>query len=251
MMPAMSRLTQFFKYPLLLSLALLGPVFTLPVLGASATAAVAVVDDLGNHLRLAVPAQRIVSLSPHLTENVFAVGAGAQLVGVTRYSDYPEAARAITRVGDYQAINVEQILSLQPDLILAWVDGGNQRALQRLATMGIPIYWSRPVALGSIGRELSNLARLTGQQTTGQAAAEAFMQGLEQLQPAQLEPPVSVFYQVWDQPLQTLNKDSLIGTLIEHCGGRNIFAQAPAVVAQVAIETVILADPEVILGSHF
>lgn len=213
-------------------------------------AQVSVQDDTGQRVTLDRPAQRVISLAPHLTENMFFVGGGNRLVGVSQYSDYPDDALAIDRVGDFQSINLEAILALQPDLILAWVDGGNRRTLNRLAQMGIPIYWSRPVAIESIALELNNLATLTGLQTQAAPDIERFSADLAQLQPSARATPIRVFYQVWDKPLQTLNNNSLIGHLITRCGGQNVFAQAPAVVAQVDIESVLLRNPEVVLGSH-
>ncbi|BFM06506.1 cobalamin-binding protein [Halioxenophilus aromaticivorans] len=209
-----------------------------------------VTDDLGRIVTLGQPAKRVVSLAPHLTENVFAIGAGGTLVGVSQYSDYPAAAQKITQVGDYQSINVEQVIALQPDVILAWVDGGNQQALNHLAGMGIPIYWSRPATIPAIAKELSRLGVLTGHQKQAAQVVDDFNHRLQTLQNSAHNSPVSVFYQVWAKPLQTLNNNSLIGAVITLCGGRNVFGDAPAVVAQVDREAVLLANPEVILGTH-
>lgn len=209
-----------------------------------------VTDDSGRAVTLEKPAQRIISLAPHLTENMFTIGAGDRIVGVSQYSDYPAAAANIVRVGDYQAINIEKILSLQPDLILAWSDGGNDRSLGRLADLGIPIYWSRPVTIDSIAGELRNLAVLTGRESYAKAEIDQFTAAVSQLEPARRQPPVRVFYQVWASPLQTLGSNTLIGDMIVRCGGSNIFADAKVAVAQVDIETVLARDPELIIGSH-
>ncbi|WP_317931507.1 cobalamin-binding protein [Halioxenophilus sp. WMMB6] len=193
---------------------------------------------------------RLVSLSPHLTENLFVIGAGGQLLGVSRYSDYPEAAQALPVVGDYQSLNIEAILALQPDLILAWADGGNIPAIEQLQRFGIAVYWSRPTTLASIADELRTLGGLTAHADEAERQAKQFETTLQSLTLYSQLRPVSVFYQVWQTPLQTLNHNTLINSVIELCGGVNIYAQLPATVAQVAVESLLAQNPEMILGSH-
>ncbi len=211
---------------------------------------IVVKDDLGNELVLSKPATRIISLSPHLTENLFSVGAGDRIIGVTRYSDYPQEAALLPMVGDAQALNTELIVSLKPDLIVAWADGGNLTTLAQLEKLGIPVYWSKPITLLSIARELTNLGALVGQPEVGQAVSLEFKAKLAELSKNQNKKRLAVFYQVWSNPLQTLNRNTLINSLIELCGGENIFANVNATVAQVDVESVVAADPDLILGSH-
>lgn len=208
-------------------------------------------DDTGAWLTLSKPVTRVVSLAPHLSENLYAVGAGNTLVGVSRFSDFPEAVQQLPQVSDFQAINVEQILQLRPELILAWVDGGNTASINKLIQMGIPVYWSRPARLQAIPGELRNLGLLTGTQEYANVVASQFELQLEKLTQKVLPGErVKVFYQVWQHPLQTLNRQALISDIIDTCGGRNVFADLKPVVAEVSVESVMAVDPEVILGSH-
>ena len=232
----------FCRYPLVLLLLVLS---TLPVL-----ASVEVVDDLNHTVSLPLPAQRIISLAPHLTENLFAIGAGDLLVGVSRFSDFPQQAQSIQTIGDSQALNIELIVALEPDLVVAWVDGGNTAAVARLQSLGIPVYWSKPIKLKNIADEIRKLSTLVGRSEVGESEAAAFGDRLESLKPYVQANKVPVFYQVWNSPLQTLNRNTLINSLIELCGGENSFAQVKATVATVDAEQVLARNPAVILGSH-
>jgi len=248
----MARVTQFKFFSGLHCFSALHCFLALQLLTMShwAVSAVVVQDDAGNTLQLLQPAARVISLAPHLTENMFAIGSGSKLLAVSRFSDFPAQAKSLPSVGDYQSIDTEAILALQPDLILAWVDGGNYAAVNQLQDFGLPIYWSRPATLESIANELHNLSILTGAGVTGEQASEVFSAQLKALSQFQHRAPVAVFYQVWQQPLQTLNGQTLISDIIRHCGGVNLFANAPAVVMEVSVEAVIAARPDVILGSH-
>ena len=210
-----------------------------------------VTDDAGVQHQLQQPAQRIVSLMPHATELLFEVGAGAQIVGAVEYSDYPEAAKRIPRVGGYSGLNIEAIVALQPDLILAWPEGNNQRELQRLQQLGMTLFVSDPDTFDDIALNLERLGLLSGHPQQGNQAAVAFRRKVAELrrQYSQQRPVLSVFYQVWHQPLLTQNGSTFISHAIELCGGRNIFAALPMAAPQVSIESVLAADPEVIVAS--
>jgi iron complex transport system substrate-binding protein len=201
-------------------------------------------------VRLAQPARRIVSLAPHITELLFAVGAGGRVVGVDAWSDYPAPARALARVGDLYALDLERIVALKPDLVVVWRNGNSQRQLDVLRALGLPIYYDEPRRLADIPRSLERLGRLAGQADGGQAAASALKVGLDHLRAHHAgSAPVSVFYQVWSEPLLTVNNNTLIGDVINLCGGRNIFGQLPMQAPRVGVEAVIEADPQVILAA--
>ncbi|GLS27317.1 cobalamin-binding protein [Marinibactrum halimedae] len=210
---------------------------------------VSVLDDRGHRVELPLPAKRIISLAPHVTENLFAVGAGGRIVGVVEYSDFPEAAKKITRIGGYRHVNLEQVIALKPDLIIAWAGGGNDEAVAQLTALGYPIYYSSPNTLDHVADELIRLGQLVGNQETANNAADYFRERFEQLKKQYAHrQPVRVFYQVWSDPLQTLNGTTLISSVIELCGGLNVFHDAPMVAPQVTIESVVSAEPQVILG---
>ncbi|MFM2119479.1 MAG: hypothetical protein RL722_947 [Pseudomonadota bacterium] len=218
----------------------------------SPDAPIEVTDDAGRLLRLARPARRIVAVSPHITELLFAAGAGAAVVGVDAWSDYPAAARNLPRVGDLHALDLERIVALKPDLLVVWGHGNSQRQLEVLSALGLPYYIDEPRRLADIPRSLERLGRLAGQ--AEQAAAEAARLRAELARLAEAargQAPVTVFYQVWNEPLLTLNDQTLIGDVIRLCGGHNIFGRLPMQAPQVGVEAVIEADPEVIVAAGF
>ncbi|UTW46215.1 cobalamin-binding protein [bacterium SCSIO 12696] len=209
-----------------------------------------VTDDLGRNLQLEKPAQRIVSLAPHITEVLFEIGAGENIVGAMEYSDYPEAAKRILRVGSHQKISYETLVSLEPDLVLAWNANNGRDIVGRLETLGIPVYVGDPSTLADVGDMLGVFAQLTGKVEQGRKAQQSYQKRLQQLRQANTsKQSVMVFYQVWHQPLMTLNGDSLISNVIELCGGTNLFADAKPKVPRLNVESVIAANPRVIVAS--
>jgi ABC-type Fe3+-hydroxamate transport system substrate-binding protein len=144
-----------------------------PFVGA-AVAAVDIVDDQGQALRLAQPARRIVSLAPHITELLYAAGAGERVVGAVQYSDYPEAAKKLPRVGGYSAVDMEQVIALKPDLVVAWKSGNRNAHLDKLRALGIPVFINEPRRIDDVAKSLAQFGRLAGTDAAGDAAAKAF-----------------------------------------------------------------------------
>lgn len=222
------------------------------LLGAAAAAAaharIELVDDRGRTLVLAQPAQRIVSLAPHITETLFAAGAGASIVGTVSYADFPEAARAIPRVGDIRGLDLERLLALKPDLVIVWLNGNAQRQMDVLEAMSLPIYYDEPRRLDDVAGTLERFGVLAGTETAARTAAAAYRERLAALRARHAgRAPVSAFFQVWRQPLLTINRRHLISDVIALCGGRNVFADEPMLVPQPSLEAVIEADPEAML----
>jgi iron complex transport system substrate-binding protein len=215
-----------------------------------AQADIRIEDALGKTLVLAKPATRVVSLAPHLTEVAFAAGAGAQLVGAVAYSDYPEAAKSIARVGSYDNVSYESLVALKPDLVLAWRSGNGDEIIQRLQSLGLPVYIDEPRALEDVARSVRDVGKLTGNTETAEAAAQVFLAQLSHLRETySAREEVSVYYQIWDEPLLTLNGDHIISDVVRLCGGRNVFADALALVSRISVESVVRADPQVIIAS--
>jgi len=221
------------------------------LLFASATqAAVTVTDDRGSAVTLKQPARRIVSLSPHGTELLFAAGAGRQVVGAVAYSDYPPAAEKIPRVGGYNSLDWERIVALEPDLVVAWHSGNGPDTIARLRTLGLTVYVSEPRALEDIPDNIERLGRLSGHGGIAAKTGSDFRRQLQDLEQTYAHrTPVTVFYQVWHQPLMTIGGPHLISRLIELCGGRNIFAGLDALAPAVSVEAVLARDPRVIIAS--
>jgi len=220
------------------------------VLFSAGAQAVSVVDDSGAGISLEQPAQRVISLAPHTTEMLFAIGAGKAVVGAVEYSDYPEAAKQIPRVGGYSQFDMEAILLLKPDLVVAWRSGNQQAAITKLKALGLTVYFSEPTDFEGVASNMERLAILTGNTPQGNKAVAAFRREWARLQSLYAgREKVRVFYQIWNRPLMTINGEHLIGKVIEFCGGENIFAELPILAPQVDMEAVLLADPEVIIAS--
>lgn len=209
---------------------------------------VSAIDDSGATVTLAAPAQRVVSLAPHVTELIYAAGGGAKLVGAVSYSDYPPQAKNVPRVGDNRALDLERIAALKPDLIVVWRHGNAQQQLDRLREMHIPLFFSEPHHLDDVATSLTRLGVLLGTEKTAQDAANTYRGQIAQLRATYAQrAPVSVFYEVWDQPLMTINGESMISDAIALCGGRNVFAALRPLVPTLLTEAVIAANPDAIV----
>jgi iron complex transport system substrate-binding protein len=207
-----------------------------------------VTDDAGQRVTLRKPAQRIVSLAPHITELLFAVGAGAALVGTSEFSDYPEAARALPRVGGGGGLDLEAILALQPDLVIAWKSGNPAGQARRLQLLGMPVFFSEPSRLEDITSSLEKFGQLTGRREEAHIQALTFAERLAELRRRYSgRDEVTVFYQIWERPLMTVNGRHVVSDVIRLCGGRNVFAELPTLAPQIGIEAVLAANPDVIV----
>ena len=213
-------------------------------------AAITVVDDGGKTVSLPSAATRIISLAPHTTELLFAAGAGKSVIGVSSFSDFPAEAGRIASVGNSSQLDIERIVSLQPDLVVAWKSGNSARQIALLRQLGIAVFESEPQALDQIASSIERLAILAGTEDTGNAAAAAFRKQLASLSAQyQQRASVKVFYQIWSQPLMTLNGSHLVSQVLHLCGGENIFGQLPQIAPTVSIEAVVRTNPEVIFVS--
>ena len=207
------------------------------------------VDARGATLRLQQPAQRIITLAPNLTELVFAAGAGDRLAGVARYSDYPPPARRLPVVSDAVQFDLERMLVLRADLVLAWQGGTPPDAIARLERAGLPVFVAAASGLDAIARNITAISRLAGTVAAGATARAAFDADLVSLRARRHEVvPVRVFYEIWDRPLMTVNKAHLISEIIALCGGVNVFAGLAALTPEVSREALLAARPDIVLG---
>ena len=220
------------------------------LLGQAAYAQLQVTDNAGRLVTLEKPAQRIISLAPHVTENLFSAGAGDQVVGVVGYSNYPEAAKEIASIGSFVQLNLEAIIALRPDLVVAWHSGHGDMKLQSLLDLGLTVYVSDPKDLETVAVNIENFGVLSGHGEVAREEAGRFREKLGSLRREYSHlPPVGVFYQVWNNPLQTLNGSHLISDVIRLCGGYNVFADAIAVAPKLDVESVLAANPQAIVAS--
>ncbi len=211
---------------------------------------IVVEDDTGTIVELAKPAMRVISIAPHATELLFAAGAGNQVIAVGEYSDFPEAAKLLPRVGDAERLDFEQIVSLKPDLIVAWASGNRSVDIERLEAFGLHVYKTEPRTFELIATNIERLGQLTNHSDIAAKAASNFRAKTARLRETRRGAArVKTFYQVWKSPLMTLNGDHIISEVIELCGGENIFRDMSALVPQVDIEAVIARNPAVILSA--
>ncbi len=211
---------------------------------------VTVTDFFDRPVRLGQPAQRIVALGPHIVENVFSAGAGDKLVGVVEYSDYPGQASSIPRVGNFHSWSLEAIVALQPDLVIVWGSGNGADSVPALERLGFTVFVSELRRLPDIAASIRALSTLAGTEAVGQAEAQRIEQAFEGLRRRYArEQPVPVFYQIWDEPLQTVNGEHMISQVINLCGGRNIFADTALIAPKVNIESVLQRNPAAIVAS--
>lgn len=222
----------------------------LATLSATVFAEIRVTDDGGHAVTLQRPAQRIISMAPHVTELLFTAGAGDRIVGTIRYSDYPPAALAIPRIGDSFALDSERVISLKPDLIVVWLHGNSEGQLEQLRRLGIPVFSSEPRRLADIASTLRRFGRLAGTGEISENAAAKFEQRVSALRSRYAaRPAVPVFYQIAERPLLTINREHIIDDVIRVCGGRNIFSNLGALTPMVSPEAVLAANPEAIVTS--
>lgn len=209
-----------------------------------------VTDFTGTTLVLEKPAQRIVALAPHIVENVFSAGAGEQLVGVVAYSDFPEQAKTLPLVGGYSKTNLEKILELDPDLIIAWQSGNSDATVARIKELGYPVYVDQPDSLSDLSKSIRDIGTLTGHAEHANAVMEQYLGQLESIKARHTDKPkISTFYQVWNQPLRTITGKHIISDAIRICGGTNIYADEKTVSPIINIESLLERDPQVIIAS--
>ena len=218
------------------------------MLSLPAMASITVTDDAGHVLVLAKPAERVVSLAPHVTELIYAAGGGGRLIGTVSHSDYPPAARSVPLIGDSRQIDVERLIALKPDLLVAWLHGSPARHMEQLQQLGIPIFYSEPRKLDDIADSLLRLGRLLGSDAVATQRAAQFRQTLSQLTARYSgRAPVRVFYQIWSKPLYTLNGRHIVSDALRICGGENVFGALALTAPTVNIEAVLLENPEAIV----
>ena len=218
--------------------------------GIALAAPVSVKDDLGNIVTLTAPASRIVTLAPSVVEVTYAAGAGDKIVATVEYSDYPASALKIPRVGGHSKINLEAVVAAKPDLVIAWESGNSPTAIDKLRQLGIPVFMSQPHKMTDIPGEIERIGVLAGTSPTAKKAADDFRKRYQTLANKYRDrSPVTVFYQVWQNPLITIGGQQIMSDAITLCRGENIFGSLKPLAPRVNFEAVIAANPEAIVTS--
>lgn len=223
----------------------LGLIFFLTLV-ETASANITVTDDGAHQVKLTTPAKRVVSLAPHTTELLFAAGAGHTVVGVSAWSDYPAQAKNLPIVAEGGRLDLERIINLRPDLIIAWKSGSNARQIKRLKALGLTVFESEPRSLADIASSMERLSTLTDT-TEGVQAAKLFREHADQLKQRYAgKKPLRIFYQIWASPLMTLNDQHLVTEVFHLCGATNVFGKLSSLAPSVSAEAVVKANPDAI-----
>ncbi|MBW2057255.1 MAG: cobalamin-binding protein [Deltaproteobacteria bacterium] len=207
-------------------------------------------DALGRAVTIAYPPERIVSLAPAITETLFALGLKDEIAGVTRFSNFPPAAVEKPRVGSYVNLNIEAIVSLKPDLILATAAGNPQIQARKLQDMGFPVYVVYPKDTDGVLATIRRIAEIVGRSERGGAIVRDMRERIERIshRVRGLNRP-RVFFQIGRDPIFTVSRGSFADNLISLAGGDNIAKDARIPYPSYNLEEVILKAPEVIIVS--
>lgn len=215
---------------------------------ALAQAAVSVTDDEGRVVTVTASPQRLVSLAPHATELLFALGAGSRVVGASAASDWPPEARTVPRVGDARAIDLERIVELAPDLVVTWPFTAAAQ-VARLRARGVPVFVLDARTIDDLPSQIARLGRLLGDPVRATTLAGARATQLAAIRARYRDAPrVLVFYQIWNAPLYTVGGAHLISQAISLCGGANAFAAETVPAPVVGLEAVLAARPQAIIA---
>jgi iron complex transport system substrate-binding protein len=246
------------------------------LVSATVLAATTVTDDTGQRVTLPNLPQRIISLAPSATEMLFAAGAGNRLIATVDFSDEPAAAKRVPRIGDVTAIDMERLVALHPDLVVAWPGGGNPAQIEKIARLGIPIYRQQVNRLADLPDSLRRLGALTSDESTAEQAARALSAELARITreygggrrvagvpaagaaadatvagmptTAAAAPP-TVLLEVWNRPIYTVGGGHLMSDALTSCGVRNVFGDLKELGPVISTEAVIARNPDIIVAS--
>ena len=240
-----SKLRRLFYLSVLLTVFSTSVFFSISI---ASTNTVSVTDDNGVVISLEQPATRILALAPHIIENVYSAGAGDLLVGSVSYANYPLEAESLPKVGGYNKYNIEAIAALKPDVIFAWQSGTPKHFFDKIKQLGIPLYLDEPSTMQEVATAIRNIGILTGKQHIAEPAAKKYLNDLALLRQSQAgKKPISVFYQVWHDPIYTINGKQIISDVLRLCGGVNIYANEKIKAPIITIESLIQRNPDVII----
>lgn len=214
---------------------------------SAGAAPIEVIDDNGHAISLAAPAKRVITLTPHVTEMVYAAGGGSRIVATVTASDFPPEARSLPRIGDGLTPDPEKVAAYKPDLVLGWLPA----QADALDALGVPVFISAPRLLDDIPDSIETFGVLLGTSSVARARADELRGKLETIAgggiPAPANKPVRVFVQSGTEPDYTLGADHILSDVIALCGGINVFADSAMAAPKVSAEGVLAAAPEVII----
>jgi iron complex transport system substrate-binding protein len=225
--------------------------FVLSCAGAAANARITVTDDFQHKVTVRAPPLRIVSLAPGATAMLIAAGAGGQLVGTIEYSGQPASEMSLPKIGSADAIDMEGLIELRPDVVVVWPDGNNPAQIATIERLGLPVYRQEAGTLDGIADSLRRLGQLTGTSAVAARQASALaskLAGLRQEYGKSSYTP-TVLLEVWDKPLYTVGRGELMSDALRVCGARNAFADLPSRAPAIGIEAVFARNPDIIIAA--
>jgi iron complex transport system substrate-binding protein len=214
-------------------------------------AATTITDDTGQRVTLPNLPQRIISLAPGATEMLFAAGAGNRLIATVEFSDQPAEAKRVPRIGDVTAIDMERLVALHPDLVVAWPGGGNPAQIEKITRLGIPIYRQQVNRLADLPGSVRRLGALTSDESIAEQAARALAAELARItrEYAGGKHSATVFLEVWNRPIYTVGGGHLMSDALTSCGVRNVFGDLKELGPIISTEAVIARNPDIIVAS--
>lgn len=217
-------------------------------MGLAMAAELKIIDDTGRTLVLGGPATRIVSLAPGATAMLFAAGGGSRVVGTVEYSDEPEAAKQIPRIGDSQSFDAERVLALHPDVVVAWEGGTSLASIEHLGRLGLKVYHHKLTRLDDLAPALEKLGALVGNPDQARQTAATLTTRLASLREQHATARGRVLIQVWDRPIYTVGGAQLLSDVLGLCGYTNLFEDLPEAGPSVSREAVLARNPDLILA---
>ena len=193
------------------------------LLTAIAQATISVQDGTGQTVTIPHEIRKVVTLTPHAAELAYSAGAGSKLVGVTQESDYPEPVKSLPKIGTYVQINLESIIKLKPDLVIAWQDGGQAPLIQALRQAGIPVFMSHPLTPQDIATEIHALGELNGTPNIAKQNTAPFRLYLKTLAQSTKTPAINSVFLVGYNPIYAISNNSFLGEMLQTCGANNVF----------------------------
>jgi iron complex transport system substrate-binding protein len=227
--------------------------------------ALAIIDDTGRRVPLPHPPERIISLAPGATEMLFAAGAGDRVIATVDFSDEPAAAKRIPRIGDVTAVDMERLVALHPDVVVAWPGGGNPAQIEKIEQLGIPIYRQQVNRLGDLPGSVRRLGALAADRAVAEKAAGALAAELARIEheygggmpmagapaggAAAVGTRPTVLLEVWNRPIYTVGGTHLMSDALSLCGVRNVFGDLKELGPVIDTESVIARNPDIIVAA--
>lgn len=240
----------FFRFLLRLSYFFITLLFAAPILSATHAQADkrVVTDQMGRRVAVPIDPKRVVSLSPSITENIFAINQQHRLVGITRFSDYPSQTSKYPKVGSYTRLDLEKIVALKPDLCIGLKDGNPIEIIDRLTSLNIPVYATDPRNLEGILETIIEIGTLLNSPDPANLLVKSLNDRINKIvsRVAESNKIPKVFFQIGISPIVSAGNNTFINEMIALAGGKNT-AAGPTPYPRFSREQVLGLSPDVLI----